>query len=98
MKQKQLTIFIPLLLLVLSFPGSLLAQAFFPAMGQIESITHNSMRLSDNNYKLSPTVKVILSNNKKAVLSEVKAGDLVGVTFITINKQQLIDTIQMLKP
>lgn len=68
----------------------------FHAQGKILSINNSRLNLSDLDLRLLSTVKVILENNKKGDLNDVKPGDYAGVTFITLDKKQYVDTIKIL--
>ena len=70
--------------------------AFYPEMGAIEMLGDNQVRINDEIYLLSPTVKVMLADNTAGTLSDVRTGTLVGLDLITINRRQLVDRITIL--
>jgi hypothetical protein len=72
--------------------------AFYAETGRIEILpgAGQAIRLNDRVFRLSPTVKIVLPNKLAGALSDVKTGNLVGLDFITINNQLLVDRISLL--
>ncbi len=66
--------------------------------GAVNEISRNFIQLNDEDFRISPTVKVILQNEKIGTIDMVKPNDWVKVRVITINKRTLVDTIWVLPP
>lgn len=84
-----------LILLLLTSPTAY-AAFIMTDVGEVFDIDHNSIDVDDAEYRLSPTVKVWTSENKKGNLSDVLKGDYVQISIIKFNKRLLVDTIEIM--
>ena len=74
------------------------AQKPFQDGGILTAITQNEVHLPDRSYTLLATTKVILENNIKGNLSDIKPGQTVLLTIIRLDQKNLVDAIRILEP
>ena len=91
---------IPLIVLLLAASFSSHAQdlslRFYPAMGHINLLAPDRIILGDFELRLTSTTKVTLLDNKPGEMADLKLGDFVGATLITINNRHMVDAIFIL--
>lgn len=71
-------------------------EIYYPVMGVVTQIKGNKIVVNDRVVKVLPTLKVRLKNNTLGQFSDVKVGQLVGMSLVTINSRRLVDTITIL--
>jgi hypothetical protein len=69
----------------------------FPVMGEIASITNQSITVMDNKIRISPTVKVKSADGKATSFDKLKPGMKVGLQLTRFNNLRYVDTIHILK-
>lgn len=85
-----------LLLALIVLPLSISAQVIYSTEGVILGYTNGSINLSDVEFRLLPTTKVILKKNKKGQLSNLNPGDNARISLIKIDKKRYVDTIEVI--
>jgi hypothetical protein len=93
---KSLTIGLVLLTLLASTFSY--AQRPYQDGGIVQHVDSRQIHLPDRSYNLLATSKVILDNNKKGTLADVRPGQTVLLTIIRLDKKNLVDSIKILKP
>jgi len=85
-----------LLLFCCLTPFSLWAQGALLANGIIDKIGTDKIIITDSDFKLLATTKVILPHNKKGQIKDLKTGDFVSLSLIKIDHIEYVDTITVL--
>jgi hypothetical protein len=86
---------------LVAMPAIAFAQNQFVARGTIASISSKAINIDDMAFVLSPTVKVLLpkkkpgaaDKNKTGTLEDLKKGDHVLLSIITIDGKRFVDLI-----
>lgn len=86
-----------LMLTLVILPITLSAQTNYASEGKILGYNNRTINLSDAEYRLLATTKVILLKNKKGRLSDLKVGDYARISLIKIDKKRFVDTIQVVE-
>ncbi|MCK4709236.1 MAG: hypothetical protein KAU21_11515, partial [Gammaproteobacteria bacterium] len=74
-----------LLLVFLFTPLTLSAQVFYQMYGNVAEITNTTISISDGRITLSPTVKIVLEEEKKGRLEDIKKGDRVRILVLKLD-------------
>ena len=98
---KNLTLFKTITVVIclfLSQPSLSLDLPLHSVTGHIDMINNTQVIVSDMRYKLSPTLKIRLRDNKTGNLSDLQKGDFVGISLLRLDRTNiLVDTIQVLR-
>ena len=86
-----------LLMALIVLPLSLSAQFIYSTEGVILEYSNRNINLSDAEYRLLSTTKVLLKDNRRGRLSDLKRGDYARISMIKIDKKRFVDTIQVLE-
>ncbi len=82
------------LFLALAFlPFGLAADTYVLETGHLTKITNTHVFAGDLDYKLSPTVKVVLISGKSGSVRQLSKGDYISMKILTLDRKSYVDTI-----
>lgn len=85
------------MLCLVILPITLWAQTNYNSEGKILGYNNQTINLSDAEFRLLATTKVLLRNNIKGQLSDLKVGDYAQISLIKIDKKRYVDTIRVIE-
>lgn len=84
------------LLILLALPLALVADVYYITSGELTSITRTQVVAGDMEYRLSPTVKVYLTNGELGGIEQLAIGDDIALKILSLNNRDLVDSIFLL--